>query len=195
MKKILFLAVVVLMSASAAFSQTSFGLKAGLNLANLTNNGGDADMKPSVYAGGFMEYRISEFFGISPELLYSRQGFHAEDSGVKMNLRLNYINVPVLAKFYIAEGLSADLGPQVGFMLDSEVWAKANGQTATWDIPNELMPFEMNSVDVSFAIGLSYNIGGFVVQGRYNLGLSDVAKDDDGHSKNSVIQLGVGYRF
>lgn len=192
MKKVILLAAVLAMSASAAFSQASFGLKGGLNLANLTNNDGEADMKASVYAGGFMEFRINDFFAISPELIYSRQGFHMEESGTKMNLRLNYLNLPILAKFYVTERLSVDVGPQVGCLLNTKLWMKSGGETATVD-PNDYWELDENSLDVSFAIGLTYNFGNIFVQGRYNLGLTEYAKDAD--SKNSVIQFGVGYRF
>ena len=194
MKKIIFLAAALVISA-AAFSQTSFGLKSGLSLANLTNSEGEAKFKPSIYAGGFMEFSLNYIISVSPELYYSRQGFHAEEDDVKMNLRLNYMNLPVLVKLYVADNLSLDLGPQVGFLLNSKVWVKSGGVSATMDVPNEYMPVELNSVDVSFAMGLTYNLGNFFLQGRYNLGLTDIAKDDPDHSKNSVIQFGVGYRF
>ena len=195
MKRFFLLVAVFTMSVSVAFSQASFGLKGGLNLATLTQNEGDAKMKPSIYVGGFMEYRFGTLMAISPELYYSRQGFHADEEGVKMNFRTNYLNLPVLAKIYVADGLSIDLGPQVGFMLNSKLWAKSGGQTVTLDIPNEFVDVEMNSVDVSFAMGLTYNIGNIFVQGRYNLGLTDVVKDDSIPSKNSVLQLGMGVRF
>jgi hypothetical protein len=196
MKKIVLLAVMLAMSASAAFSQVSFGVKGGLNLANATNNNGETDMKPSFYVGGLMEYRISDFFGISPELLYSRQGAKSEQDGVTAKIRLNYINLPVLAKIYVAEGLSFDLGPQVGFLIDSDIWAKAGDQTVTVDLPSsEFNTPAPNTLDVSFAMGLTYNFNKCFVQGRYNLGLTTVFEEDEMNAKHSVIQVGVGYRF
>ena len=191
MKKIIFLAAAIVIS-TAAFSQTSFGLKGGLNLATLTNSDDEAKMKPSIYAGGFLEYRLNFIVSISPELYYSRQGFHAKESDVNMDFRFNYINLPVLVKLYVADGLSLDLGPQVGYLLNSKVWGKFDGVGVTLDA-NDF--FDLNSVDVSFAMGLTYNLGNCFLQGRYNLGLTDVAKDDPDHSKNSVIQFGIGYRF
>lgn len=206
MKKIYLLAALLAVSTTTAMAQVSWGVKGGLNLANLTNNEGNADMKPSFYIGGFMEYRVSEFFGISPELLYSRQGFQAKEGGTIVGLRLkdgttarlrlNYINLPILAKFYVAEGLSLDLGPQVGFDIGSDIWAKNGGEKETVDLPSTTYEIPApNTLDVSFAMGLTYNFNDFFVQGRYNLGLTDAFEDDEANSKNSVIQLGVGYRF
>jgi predicted porin len=196
MKKIVLLAVMLVMSASAAFSQVSFGVKGGLNLANATNLEGETDMKTSFYVGGLMEYRISDFFGISPELLYSRQGVQYKEEGVTVRVRLNYINLPVLAKIYVAEELSLDLGPQFGFSIDSDIWAKSGSQTATLDLPNSDYGIPSpNAFDVSFAMGLTYNFSKCFVQGRYNLGLTNIFEDDEMNSKHSVIQVGVGYRF
>ena len=191
MKKIIFLAVALVIS-TATFSQTSYGVKGGLNLANITNDS-DAKFKPSIYAGGFMEFRLNYIMSISPELYFSRQGSHADISGIKTNVRFNYLNLPVLVKLYIADGISLDLGPQVGYLINSKIWMKYGGTSATTDFSDS--GFDANQVDVSFATGLTYNLGNFFIQGRYNLGLTDVVKDDPDHSKNSVIQFGVGYRF
>ncbi len=200
MKKLILLAVFAVVSASA-FAQLSYGLKGGLNLASLSNKDlvtENGKMKPSIYVGGFAEYRFSSFIAGSVELVYSRQGisdsFDDEDFGsVKDRMRLNYLNLPILAKIYlIGDQLSLDLGPQVGFMLNAKEWMKADGETGTED-QTDLF----KTVDVSAAMGLSYNIGNIILQGRYNLGLTDIVKDNDGDKKfkNGVIQLGVGYRF
>ncbi len=196
MKKIILLAAVSIMSVSAAFSQVSFGVKGGLNLASATNIDDEFGMKPSFYIGGIMEYRISNLFGISPELLYSRQGVQMKEDEATARVRLSYIDIPVLAKLYVIDNLSLDLGPQVGFLIDSDIWVKAGGQKVTVELPNSDFGVPgPNTLDVSFAMGLTYNIGKIFVQGRYNLGLTKLFKDDPMDSKNGVIQLGAGYRF
>lgn len=194
MKKVILFAAVLAMSASAAMAQVSFGPKAGLNLANISNF--DGDMKPGFYAGAFAEYQISDFFGVAGELLYSGQGSkdsYTDESGkydVKQNL--DYLNVPVLAKLYIAEGLSLDLGPQFGFLLSAKLKGEEDGVDVSVDNKDAY-----NGFDLSAGMGLTYNIGQFMIQGRYNLGLTDVMKNNEGDDKykNNVIQFGVGYRF
>ncbi len=190
MKKIILVVAVFAMSASAAFSQFSFGVKGGLNLANVSNS--EADTKPGFYAGAFGEYQVSDFFGVAGELLYSIQGAQDKIDGVKVKQHMNYLNVPVLAKFYIADGLSLDVGPQFGFLMSAKTKGKEGGVSIDVDTKDEF-----KSTDVSAGIGLTYNIGRVMLQGRYNLGLTDTAKDNDGDDKfkNNVIQLGVGFRF
>jgi hypothetical protein len=153
-------------------------------------------MKPSFYVGAFMEYRIGSLFAISPELLYSRQGVQGKEDGTTARVRLNYINLPVLAKLYVIDNLSVDLGPQIAFMVNSDIWAKSGGQTASIKLPSSEFGIPApKTLDVGFAMVLTYNIKDFFIQGRYNLGLTDIFKDDPTNSKNGVIQLGAGYRF
>lgn len=194
MKKILLLAVLI--SASfAASAQTGFingfGFKAGLNIAELT----DVDhvkMKPSFYAGVFKEFTISEKFGIQPELIYSRQGAKYRGAGGN-EIRYNYLNLPIIAKIYPVKNFSIDLGPQFGYLLNSSIENVGVGAGKVVIIADGL---KENKVDVSWAMGMTYSIGGMVdVTARYNLGLTKAIKANDGDAKNSVIQIGLGYRF
>ncbi len=184
MKKIILLiAAITLTTGVYAQGWWDFGVKAGLNLANVTDS--DLDAKASIYVGAFAEYRLSEFFGIQPELVYSRQGGVVKVNDVKFQSRLNYLNLPILAKLYVLEGLSVDLGPQFGLLLNAKDVADND---VSVDLDN------MQSLDVSFAMGLSYRIAPrFDVSARYNLGLTKVRKHTD--NKNSVFQFGLGYRF
>ena len=52
---------------------------------------------------------------------------------------------------------------------------------------------DAKTVDLSIPIGLSYEFSNFVIDGRYNWGLTKVAKDSD--SKNSVFQNTLGYKL
>ena len=183
MKKIILIATMFIVSTSAAFSQDwEWGVKAGINLAKNTKTTGE-NMRTGFYAGVFAEKVISDYFGIQGELLYSQAGSKAKGSGTSVVLKTNYITLPILAKIYVAPRLSIDLGPQFGYMASAKV-AKLN-------IHKDLKKF-----DVSWAAGLSYKIGGrFDLSARYNIGLTKVSKDKTVKSKNSVIALGVGYRF
>lgn len=202
MKKIIFAVATFLLLSAAASAQLSYGLKGGMNLTTLTQvRHTDAEFKPSFYIGGFAEYRFNDFLAISPELVYSRQGYKYSISNAYVDsgdgqYRLNYINIPVLAKIYvIGERLSLDLGPQFGFLataklkLDYEMGGESGDRTI--DVKDDVPTF-----DCSFAAGLTYNFGKVFVQGRYNLGLTETVINDRGKKcKNSVFQIGAGYRF
>ncbi len=188
MKKLILIAALLMISVSAAFAQPSYGVKLGLNGANVSKM--DGDMKFSLYGGVFAEWKLGNVVAISPELIYSRQGSQEKFDGDKYRARLNYLNLPVMVKLYLTmdNSLSLDLGPQFGYLLNAKAWAKEDGNTATGDMEG------MNDFDVSFGAGLTYNFGKVFAQGRYNIGLTNAFKGGDGE-RNGVIQIGLGYRF
>lgn len=191
MKK-LFLAIIAFVWVTAAHAQTeiTIGPKLGWNITNISNIS-DSKNKMSVSVGGFAEFKFNDYVALQPELLYSRQGFRMKDGDVKTKVRVNYLNIPILAKLYVLEGLSVDLGPQLGFALNGKSKTKVSGTTVKSKITN------INTCDVSFVVGLSYEYEEFMVSARYNIGLTNVIDKDDagGNNKNHVFQLSVGYRF
>ena len=193
MKKLfMFIVAVLLVGSASAQSGIVVGPKVGLNVTNISNID-DSKNKVSFQLGAFAELRMNDFFAIQPELIYSRQGFRYKYDGVKYKERVNYLNIPVLAKLYVLEDLSVDLGPQLGFALNGKSVAKHGGTTVK-DKNKDL-----NTVEVSFALGLSYNWDNLMFSARYNIGLSNVMDKnkswDEGNNKNHVFQLSVGYRF
>ena len=93
-----------------------FGPKFGFNVASISD--GLNKSKFSFHLGAFAEFKFNDLFGLQTELIYSRQGDKEKSGGVKTWARVNYLNIPVLAKFYVWEGVSVDLGPQLGFALN-----------------------------------------------------------------------------
>lgn len=187
MKKILLTAfAVAAFGVAQAQEEMSFGAKAGLNIANL---GGDAETDGSLmgfHVGGVAEFPISENFSVQPEVLYSMQGAKYEFLGEEADLKLSYINVPILAKYYIMEGLSLEVGPQVGFLMS----AKAEDE----DVKDGY-----KSIDFGLNGGVGYKTEmGLFFQARYYAGLSSINEEVDGmdyKETNNVISFSVGYKF
>jgi hypothetical protein len=197
MKKLFIAAIAVMSFGLANAQEVSYGVKAGLNVANLAPSEGDAgDARIGFNVGGFVEIGISEKFSVQPELLFSTQGNKYSETilGTKIEFTqaLNYINIPVLAKYYVAEGFAIELGPQIGILASANANVSAGGESASESIKDN---FE--TIDFALAAGFSYKFTeNFFANARYNLGLSNVAKDSgDFTLKNNVIQVGVGYKF
>ncbi len=125
MKKILLLAALGIFSFNTVQSQEiGFGIKGGLNLSNLSIKQDDVskpDSRTSFHIGGLVEIPISGKFSIQPELLFSMQGAQEEESETymgqtyssKTTLKLNYINLPIMAKYYVVDGLALEVGPSI----------------------------------------------------------------------------------
>lgn len=191
MKK-LFLAVVAMMVSATTFAQNEVGQltiqpKVGVNIANITEAVG-ADPRIGLAAGAEFEYGITDNIGLSAGVLYSMQGAKASEESVDYTLKLDYLNVPILANFYVAKGLALKLGVQPGFKLSSKVKGEASGVTAELEVEDGV-----KSIDLSIPVGLSYQYQNIVFDARYNWGVTKIV--DDADSKHSVFQITVGYKF
>jgi len=188
MKKLLLCAAVAVFAfANVNAQEVKFGAKAGVNFASIGGDDtDDVDGLTSFHVGGVAEIMFSDKFSFQPELLYSEKGFSVDD----IDYKLNYISLPLMAKYYVAEGFSIEAGPQVGFLMS----AKATDGDDDVDIDDVI-----SSVDFGVGVGVGYKLdSGLNFAARYNLGLSninDFEGSDDFKNQNNVIQLSVGYMF
>lgn len=202
------LAIVAVMVFGLANAQTAkFGIKGGMNIANWDGDteGIDTKSKIGFNIGGFAEIKLSDKFAIQPELLYSAQGMKVDDFNlddpdlgfITANAKFNfsYINIPVMFKYYAAEKFNIEVGPQIGFLTSAKLKVKVDGYGSAEDNIKE----NFESVDFGLNFGAGYDFTEhFFVNGRYNLGLSNIAKTEEGEDakiNNSVFSINVGYKF
>lgn|SRR5690554_93355 len=187
------IAVVGISATGLAQQQVKFGPKAGINLATLSGDD-NSELKIGFHIGAVAEIKFNDKFSLQPELLYSTQGAKSKlIEDIKLNS--DYINIPIMFKYYLVEGFSVEAGPQVGFLMKSEM---TDGDSSVD------MKDYYKSVDFGLGFGLAYDLPqGLFVNARYNLGLSKVGEEQDfgdvtieaADIKNSVIQIGIGYKF
>lgn len=182
-------------TASAQSDKTGFdfGVRGGVNFATIANENSDMDSPDSrtnFYAGLVAELPMHERFSLQGEVFYSGQGFERNIPLVdeKMKYKADYIQVPLLAKFYIVEGLSVAAGPQFGFKVNEKIDYNPSGDSVEFDAD------ELKTFDFQGTAGLEYKFdNGLFVQGRYSYGFSDLIKDNSIHT--SVFSAGLGYMF
>ncbi len=175
MKKFLLLMFVFVSGLTQAQS-LGFGIKGGGNFSNLGGDNIDTSTLASYYLGAFVELSLFENLSIQPEILYSSQGAKVKDAD---DIKLDYINVPVLAKFYLtSKTFSIEAGPQFGLLLSDNVENT----------------FETETFDFSVVGGICYNLTDSIsAHARYVAGLTEASKNAE--LTNSVIQIGIGYKF
>lgn len=187
-----------MLTSTIAQSPVSFGLKGGVNLANLTGDDfSDADARSGLNIGVVLEFGLPlSPIGIESGLYYSQKGSATEDQGFTTTLKADYLEVPVLAKLSfgppgpIKPHLLA--GPYLGFLLNSEVVGEGGGGSVSTDIKDST-----NDVDFGLigGIGLDVNMGlaTLSLQARYSLGLTEVYTDSD--AKHGVFAIVAGFTF
>ncbi|WP_143308910.1 porin family protein [Chitinophaga vietnamensis] len=219
-------------------------LSAGGNEKNPLNSGYSSRLGPDF--GVFAEYHVSKLFSVQAMVEYSSQG--GQKSGLqayptpdemkpyfapnpaptylyadfKSEAKLNYLMVPILAKFGWDLGkqspwrLYVDAGPFFGFLLSakqvtsgsSAVFLDPEGKQpitaagtpsfdATKDIKDQLNTFNFG---ISGNIGLAYhfNRSQIFVEGGGNYGFLNIQKGHDNGKNNTgaaTVVLGYAYRL
>ena len=203
MKKLLLIAAVAVSGFTSANAQDiNWGAKAGLNFASIAGDGTEElSGKTGFHIGFLAEMILTDQFAIQPEILYSTQGAKGEISesefNAKQQLNLNYVNIPIMAKYYIMDGLNLELGPQVGFLVTAEANYEETAEGESFSESEDIKD-ELNSTDLALAGGLGYKMGKIFLNARYGVGLSNILKnegEDNFSQKNTVFQLSVGYMF
>ena len=194
----LLMSMFMILSASA-FAQNEVGqftLKpmAGVNLATLTKTD-DSKLRVGLAAGVEAEYGVAENFSLSLGALYSMQGvkFTEKGSGATLDVtyKLDYINIPVLANYYLFKGFAIKAGIQPAFKASAKVKAELSSGSASVKDSETLDGVKGFALSIPF--GLSYEYESFVLDARYNLGVTKAF--DAGDSKNSWFMFTLGYKF
>ena len=194
MKKIMMIAAMMIaalgVNAQNEVGQFSVMPKAGINISSLTKDDGTKS-KVGFVGGLEFAYGAAKNFEVTAGVLYSMQGAKVENTDVKINM--DYINIPILAQYYIVKGLAVKAGVQVGFNTKAK-FSDGNTSVDVKDFYSALgVDTDKKTVDFSIPVGLSYEIANVVLDARYNIGMTDVFEGAE--NKNSVIQITLGYKF
>lgn len=176
--KILKFILILILSIQFSYAQdVDLGIRLGANFSSFEDVSG-FDNKVGFTAGAFVGLKFN-WFGIQPEVLYSQQG-------AKLDLNefdLDYINVPVLFKFYINDCVNFHFGPQYGILINDDGF-----------VDSILSNFEAETYEFSGVGGLGINLPlGFSADIRYTIGITDTFEEVEWRS--GVINLSLAYSF
>ena len=162
--------------------QPKVGLAIGSFSGEYITVGGKVENKKRVgfTAGLEGEIYATNWLGIALGLNYAQQGWKFGD----VKCKYDYLNVPLVADFYVARGLALKTGVQLGFLMN-----------AKWDDLN--VKDDCNKTNFSIPIGISYEFSNVVLDLRYNVALSKVNKNatDNYKYRSDLVQITIGYKF
>lgn len=206
----MFIVCVFGLIANAQNPDLNVGGKIGLNIANARGLGYSTTPRYSMHVGAIVEIFVSENLAIQPEFIVSGQGFKIDDTSYSQgNLKnkiiasskVNYINIPILAKYYIWKGLNIQIGPQLSFKGTAKTKVDTYILNGNEVLDTDRQDFEdaikkkLNTFDISLNFGLGYMLlSDIFIDIRYNMGLTNANKQEPIY-KNGVIQLSLGINF
>lgn len=181
----------------------SFGVKAGLNVANVWDAEGQdfqADAKAGFAGGVFLGLPIGPILGFQPEVLLSQKGFSASGtlfgSDYSIKRTTTYIDLPLQLQVKPAEFVTILVGPQYSFLLhqrDAYVWG-ASSVVQEQEFNNDKIRKNIFGI----VAGADFSVSHFVFAPR--MGWDLLNNNGDGTSttpryKNRWIQLTAGVKF
>ena len=227
MKRITILFVAMSLSAMAATAQTEvgkFSLKpvAGITISDLTEENDIPYNSKVGFTGGIeVEYGITPDLGVSLGVLYAQQGGKYEETNdtrstangeilasetTEYKAKVDYINLPLLANFYVGHGFAIKAGVQMGVLVNDK-WTYSYDKEFNYQlgepyhIPDQDDGIHTNakmtdfgkSVDFGIPVGLSYEYHDFIVDARYYFGLTKI--DSPNFGSNRCLSITLSYEF
>ena len=172
--------------------------KAGINLATMTNDD-EAKTRIAFVAGAELEYQATPMLSVSAGALYSQQGSDADGQGMNGTVKMDYVNIPILANYYVTKGLAVKVGIQPGFLVNDKVKVSANGVSAEVGLKDAYkaagIDADISSFDLAIPLGISYEFNHVVLDARYNLSLTKAISAYGESTKHSVFQITIGYKL
>lgn len=204
------MSLIAVMPLKSTAQELHFMPKIGFTLADISHL--QTKVRSGANVGLGAEYLFpNEIAAVETGVYYAMQGAYIKGTVaghyLTTFLKNDYLNIPVLAKAYVYNGINVFVGPQFSFnvkdKITMEYGGKELGKVNTTDF--------VENFDLAIMMGVGYQFeSGLFVNANYNLGLLAVFKEDeftitgenaahtitDGLStRNRVFQISAGWRF
>ena len=223
MKKIMFLAICLLVAGSVSaqsyyygprrvhrrviqrrpnnddFYRPRVGIEAGVSLANTVDSYNQNYSTQGIVgfnAGLTATIPLIYPLSFQPEVLFSQKGYEANTTDGTFTQRNNYIDIPLLANFRLVRGFNFLVGPQINIPVSTTNTFNNGFTTAseTYYSDNNSNKSYIAGV-VGFSIDLAPNVD---IHARYVIDLSSNTYDSSSpipNYRNQVWQFGLGIKF
>ncbi|HLR26344.1 MAG TPA: porin family protein [Fodinibius sp.] len=199
MKKVLL--SVFLLSGLVLFAhsnaQAQFAIKGGVNIANFNDTDASTDSRTGLMAGATYGFQIPfSPVSIQPGVFYAQKGVKSSSTYGEGKVKLDYIEVPVVAKFdFVLDNPMLTphvyFGPYVGFNINAEAEASTDdGGSVSADFDDQV-----KKTDFGVVVGAGADISRFNLGVRYSAGLTDVYDVENASAKNGVFSVVAGINF
>lgn len=186
------------------------GVMVGANYSKVSQSPQSSDVtfdyKVGLLVGGFLGIAVNDVFSVEPQVLFSQKGTKVKGTGsnssMEGSVRITYIEVPVLGKFWIPvsdPGVKpyVFVGPEVEFKVSCTAEGAILAVTGSQDCDKTGTEIKLKSTDfgVTGGAGVQFKAGNQVVRvdARYTHGLSDINDSGDNRSiKNRAFAATIG---
>lgn len=202
MKKLI-LGIALFGGLSAANAQIDLGVKGGLNFPTLSGDSrqlyeNQTKFRTDFYVGGYANYKITDQISFQPEVLYSKQGAGLKtNDNSKAKLITHNINIPLMGRYEIMDGLNVEFGPQLGFLVSAKEKYELGKENTKIKATDNFKTF-----DFGLNFGAAYKVTDELeINARFTKGLSNInnyfpeVMNDNYKITNTYFSVGVAYKL
>lgn len=197
-------ALLAAFAAPAAAQSVQFGAAAGVNMANISGEDfADTDSRTApFFEAQLVWHPVGSTFGFQTGAVFSPKGVKAEEGNADIELKVDYVDVPLLVRIAVPVGSTIHpvllLGGTAGFKTSCSLEGEEGGVSVDVDCDEQGFELDVKSFDFGLTGGAALDF--FVADGmvlspfvRYTHGLTEIAEGEDG--KHKVLQLGASFRI
>lgn len=188
---------VLILTAVTGFSQKikidNVGVRVGLNMSNWHYDGSSVSdlnfkTRATMESAVFTDIALSESFSLEPGIGLASYGSKVSDEIEKIEYKLNFLVVPLLAKYKLPPGVVFYAGPEIAILLSSK--GELDGHET--DIKNMF-----GKTDFMITGGIEYDFpNGIIIGARYSKGIADMYKSGSSIKlTNYSFGLNVAYQL
>ncbi len=205
MKKILFSLMLII----PYFVFAQFGIKAGLNFANVTKASSINNSSRTGFNIGLLLAPTSKkIISSRTELLFSRQGYDYKTNTNTGNVNLDYIMMPQYMCINITKYFQIQFGGQMAFLISAKADSTKNSGGSSGPYSG-IMDY-YNKFDYGYGGGVEIHpVSGLLIGARFNISLGNLYNTDpNSYSsgtppsfipkvdvKNNLFQVFAGWKF
>ena len=143
-----------------------FEVGAGMSTTSPTPEGETNSYGPGLLAGVYGSVQLFKPVGVQLEAVYVQKHSKATAKGVESDLRLDYFEIPILAKLALFKGVYILEGIEFGFPVKATVTGPSGADTNIEDTTTK--------PDLGLIIGVVVPAGRIGLEGRYESGFKTI---------------------
>ena len=143
-------------------------------------------------------YKVTDQISFQPEVLYSKQGAGVKThDGADEKIVTHNINIPLMGRYEIMEGLNLEFGPQLGFLVSAQNKYELNNSKTKTTVTDDYKTF-----DFGLNFGAGYKVTDELeINARFTKGLSNInnvfpeGMNNNYKITNTYFSIGVAYKL
>lgn len=165
----------------------TFGVKAGLNLSNVSGKNEHGDAKIGFNAGVTLDYGFTPDVYLLTGLQLTTKGFKMKVLSEKLTSNLMYLQLPVHVGYKLTVAEATKIVFHAGPYAAYGIGGKTGGEKSFRD-------GAYKKFDFGLGLGVGAEFGKIGVDLGWDLGLANINRGE-GKTKNQNAYLSVGYKF